>query len=135
MGRATAGDRYWISSAAEAVLRSARQEDHVDMAEMGLVENVLHELVHDGFHVNTTMQAHFDLLSEMVRFSWPVYERILLCLDETTVSRREARAGGGGSGARMRFFEADRDVSADATTTASSLRVMRANYRRSACTA
>ena len=88
--------RFWLSNVVEGLLRSARGDDQLLVVQTGLLEHVLDQLVHDGFHCVGQLQSYFDLLSELVKFSPHVYRRMLLHLGEEKVR------GAGPASARMR---------------------------------
>jgi hypothetical protein len=69
----------------EGLLRSSRGDDQALLAGSGLVEYVVAEIVHDGFHCTGQLQSCFDLLCELVRFSPLMYRRMLASLSHAKV--------------------------------------------------
>jgi len=72
----------------EGLLRTSRDDDQLLVLESGVQEMILDRITAEGFHCVGELQASFDLLGELVRFSVPAYSRLVTHLGRDKVRRR-----------------------------------------------
>jgi len=71
----------------EGLLRTSRDDDQLLVLESGVQEMILDRIMAEGFHCVGELQASFDLLGELVRFSVPAYCRLVAHLGHVKVWR------------------------------------------------
>eukprot|EP00854_Cymbomonas_tetramitiformis_P006645 gene6645-7956_t len=61
--------RFWLASCVEAFLRGSHQPDQAFVAASGFMHHLLDEILRGGFKCSVSLQIHFDLLGELLKFN------------------------------------------------------------------